>query len=118
MQNGLGCVVFSPLAQGILTGKYLDGIPQESRAANPYGYLQPDHITVEKIRKVRELKAIADQRRQSLAQMSLAWVLHQPFVTSVIIGCRNVGQLEDNLGSIANLQFDPAELEQIDQITL
>lgn len=117
-RNGLGCVVFSPLAQGILTGKYLEGIPDQSRAANPHGYLQPDHITEQKLQKVRQLKAIADQRGQSISAMALAWILHQPFISSVIVGCRTVSQLEENLECLTQLGFEPEELARIDQITL
>jgi len=111
---GLGCVAFSPLAQGILTGKYLDGIPQDSRAANPHGYLNPEHVTSNKIEKVKKLKLIADRRNQSLAQFSLAWILVRQEITSVIVGCRTPYQLEHNLKALDNTQFSTDELAEID----
>ena len=114
--NGTGCIAFSPLAQGLLTDKYLDGIPAGSRASKPHGFLKPNEITEEKISKVRKLNDIAKSRNQSLAQMALAWLLKDDRVTSVLVGASSVAQLEDNLSTLANLKFSNEELKKIDQI--
>jgi L-glyceraldehyde 3-phosphate reductase len=113
-QEGAGCIVFSPLAQGVLSGKYLNGIPEGSRAASSR-YLTPEQITKDTQARVRALSAIAEGRGQPLAQMALAWTLRDPRVTSAIIGVSSVAQLEENLGARANLQFSAAELEEIDR---
>jgi L-glyceraldehyde 3-phosphate reductase len=113
-EEGVGCIVFSPLAQGVLSGKYLDGIPEGSRATSSR-YLSPDQITKEALAKVRALGAIAEKRGQPLAQMALAWTLRDPRVTSAIIGVSSVAQLEENMGARANLQFSAAELKEIDR---
>ena len=109
---------FSPLAQGLLTDRYLKGIPSDSRAARPTGFLHPEDITPEKIDKIARLNTIAAQRGQSLAQMSLAWLLAKPEITSVITGASSVRQLDNNLQAIANTNFTPSELSTIDNIIL
>jgi L-glyceraldehyde 3-phosphate reductase len=113
-EEGVGCIVFSPLAQGILTGKYLAGVPDGSRATHSV-YLKPDQITEDKLAKVRALNAIAARRGQPLAQMALAWTLRDPRVTSAIIGASSVAQLEENIGSLQNRNFSGGELEEIDR---
>ena len=114
--EGIGCIAFSPLAQGLLTNRYLDGVPQDSRAARPEGYLSPDAISEETIAVVRRLHEIAAERGQSLAQMTLAWVLRHPQMTSVLVGASRVQQIEDSVGALANLRFSDGELERIDGI--
>jgi L-glyceraldehyde 3-phosphate reductase len=114
-EEGAGCIVFSPLAQGILTGKYLAGVPAGSRAAHSV-YLKPDQITEDKLAKVRALSAIAARRGQPLAQMALAWTLRDPRVTSAIIGASSVAQLVENVGTLQNLSFSPGELDEIDRV--
>jgi L-glyceraldehyde 3-phosphate reductase len=111
---GVGCIAFSPLAQGMLTGKYLGGIPEGSRAARD-GSLSPELLTEKNLDHVRALNAIAGERGQSLAQMALAWALRDPRVTSVLIGASSVAQLDDSLGALDTLTFDDAELARIDQ---
>ena len=115
-QEGIGCIPFSPLAQGLLTNRYLAGIPKGSRASKPHGFLKPSAITDEALAKVRQLEAIARSRGQSLAQMALAWVLRNPVVTSALIGASGVRQLEDNLGALQRLEFSLEELSSIEQI--
>ena len=112
--EGLGCIPFSPLAQGLLAGRYNNGIPPDSRAGQPDGFLRPAHLTEEKLRRVRALAEIAESRGQSLAQMSIAWLLAKPFVTSVLIGASRWSQIEDNLGALQNITFSPEELAAID----
>ncbi len=114
--NGVGCIPFSPLAQGLLTDRYLKGIPADSRAGKPHGFLKSAQITDEKLSTIRQLNQIAGQRGQSLAQMSLAWVLRDPRVTSVLIGVSKPEQLDDSLGCLANTKFSPEELQKIDEI--
>ena len=117
LKEGVGSVVFSPLAQGFLTDKYLGGIPQGSRASRSEQiYLNADHITQDKVAKVQKINDIAKQRGQSLAQMALAWVLHNPAVTSSIIGASKVSQIEDCVKALDNLEFSQEELNQIRQI--
>lgn len=111
--NGSGITVFSPLAQGLLTDKYLHGIPANSRAAKSTGFLQLSQVTDEKIAKARQLNEIAAKRGQTLAQMALAWILTDERVTSVIIGASSVRQLKDNLMTINGLSFSEEELKQI-----
>ena len=111
---GVGCIGFSPLAQGMLTSKYLDGIPENSRAAENSS-LSPDLITGQSRAKIRALNEIAESRRQSLAQMALAWTLRDPRMTSTLIGVSSVAQLEDSLGALANLDFSADELAEIDR---
>jgi L-glyceraldehyde 3-phosphate reductase len=114
--EGIGCIVFSPLAQGLLTDRYLDGIPSDSRAAKEGTYLSSQHVTEDKIKKIRKLNDLAAKRNQSLAQMSIAWVLRDPFVTSALIGASKVTQVEDAMGALNNLNFSNEELKQIDNI--
>ena len=111
---GAGCIAFSPLAQGMLTDKYLDGIPEGSRASQGKS-LSPDLLSDESLQHVRALNDIAAARGQSLAQMALAWVLRDPRMTSVLIGASSVAQLEQNVGAMDNPTFSEAELAQIDQ---
>ena len=115
-EEGIGCIVFSPLAQGLLTDKYLAGIPAGSRAARPHGFLRPAHITEEKLAKVRKLNELARGRGQTLAQMALAWVLRHKGMTSVLVGASSVGQVEDNVSTLNNLAFTGEELVEIDRI--
>lgn len=112
-ENGSGVVCFSPLAQGLLTNKYLKGIPADSRAAKSTGFLRMDQVTPERVDAARLLDEIAKQRGQSLAQMALAWLLHDENVTSVIIGTSSVKQLEDNLQTLENLSFSDEEILNI-----
>jgi L-glyceraldehyde 3-phosphate reductase len=111
---GVGCIGFSPLAQGMLTSKYLDGIPESSRAAENSS-LSPDLITDEARTKIRALNEIAERRGQSLAQMALAWTLRDPRMTSTLIGVSSVAQLEDSLGALRNLELSQDELAEIDR---
>jgi L-glyceraldehyde 3-phosphate reductase len=104
------------LAQGILSGKYNKGIPEDSRAAKPTGFLQASQVTAERVEAARQLEEIANARHQTLAQMSLAWVLSDPRVTSVIIGTSSVNQLMTNISALDNLDFSEAELKIIDEI--
>jgi len=114
--EGIGCIAFSPLAQGLLTDKYLTGIPPGSRASKPHGFLRPKHVTEEKIQQVRRLKQIAEARGQTLAQMALVWVLRRPVVTSALIGASSVRQLDDNLDSLKAPALSDEELARIDAI--
>jgi len=115
-KEGIGCIAFSPLAQGLLTEKYLDGIPADSRAAKPHGFLKVEEVSEEKISKVRRLNEIARQRSQSMAQMALAWVLRHPEMTSVLIGASRVPQIENAVGALKNMKFSSEELKMIDKI--
>jgi L-glyceraldehyde 3-phosphate reductase len=112
--EGIGCIVFSPLAQGMLTEKYLDGVPEDSRAAQGR-FLSRDLLTEENLAPVRALAAIAERRGQSLAQMAIAWTLRDPRVTSALIGASSVEQLEQNVAALEGLEFSDAELEEIDR---
>jgi L-glyceraldehyde 3-phosphate reductase len=114
--RGVGCIPFSPLAQGLLTDKYLKGIPADSRAARPTGFLQRDDITPERLEKIRRLNDIAVERGQSLAQMALAWLLKDPRATSVLIGASKPSQLADSLKCLDKLAFSPEELDAIETI--
>lgn len=114
--EGVGCIPFSPLAQGLLTDKYLHGIPEDSRAARPTGFLQKSHITDERLSQIRDLNSLAVQRGQSLAQMALAWILKDERVTSVLIGASRPEQLSDSLKALDNLQFSAEELARVEEI--
>lgn len=115
LQNeGIGCIPFSPLAQGLLAGRYNSGIDPDSRAGKPDGFLRPEHVTDEKLRRIRALAEIAASRGQSLAQMSIAWLLAKPYVTSVLIGASRWSQIEDNLGALRGVDFSPEELHAIE----
>ncbi len=115
-EEGIGCIAFSPLAQGLLTDRYLNGIPGDSRAGKPHGFLRPEQVTEDKIAKVRRLNELAQARGQTLAQLSLAWVLRHPEMTSALIGASRVSQIEDAVGTLKNLTFTAEELQTIDQI--
>ncbi len=114
-QNGVGCIAFSPLAQGMLTEKYLNGIPENSRAAKKFGYLNEETVT-NNIEKVQRLAVIANGRGQKLSQMAIAWILRQPQVASVLIGASSANQLKENIKALDNLQFTDEELKLIDEI--
>jgi L-glyceraldehyde 3-phosphate reductase len=111
---GVGCIVFSPLAQGLLTDRYLTGIPADSRAAKPHGSLASHTVTDDVRGRLRRLADLADARGQSLAQMAVAWVLRHPAVTSALIGASRVEQIESNVAALANLRFEPEELAAIE----
>jgi L-glyceraldehyde 3-phosphate reductase len=113
-EEGVGCIAFSPLAQGMLTGKYLDGVPADSRMAENSS-LSRDWLTEQNVTHIRALNDIAKRRGQSLAQMALAWCLRDPRVTSVLIGASSIAQLEENLGALRTLSFDDDELAEIDK---
>lgn len=115
-EDGIGGIAFSPLAQGILTSKYLKGIPEGSRAAKSHGFLQKDQITSKIIDKVKALNAIAEKRGQSLAQMAIAWLLKDERITSVLVGASSVNQLDQNINAVANLHFEASELKEIQKI--
>lgn len=113
---GSGFIAFSPLAQGLLTDKYLHGIPEYSRAADPAGFLQREQVSSMLVEKVTKLNEVAANRGQSMAEMALSWALRDEGVTSLIVGARNVDQLEENLVALDNISFTQEELLQIDQI--
>lgn len=115
-QNGVGCIPFSPLAQGLLTNRYLNGIPDDSRAGRSGVFLKPAQITEEKLATIRKLNDVAVRRGQSLAQMALAWVLKDPRITSVLIGASKPEQLTDSLQCMANTAFSPEERAEIETI--
>jgi L-glyceraldehyde 3-phosphate reductase len=115
---GVGCIVFSPLAQGLLTDKYLKGIPSDSRASKSGIFLKPEHITEEKLSRIRKLNEMAHKREQTLAQMSLAWCLRSPVVTSVLIGASRVSQIDDAVKTLSNLALTEDELAAIDKVLL
>ncbi len=115
-ESGVGCIPFSPLAQGLLTDKYLKGIPEDSRASKLHGFLKTSHITPEVIGKIEKLNNIAQQRGQSLAQMSIAWLLKDNRVTSVLIGASRSSQLLDSLDALLNTNFTIEELSAIEVI--
>lgn len=115
-QERVGCIAFSPLAGGKLTNRYLNGIPADSRAAGPSRFMQTTDINEQLVKEVQDLNEIAKERHQSLAQMSLAWVLRQPAITSVLIGASKVSQIDDCVGAIQNLTFTKEELDAINSI--
>lgn len=112
--EGIGCIAFSPLAQGMLTNKYLNGNPADSRA-NANSSLNPDFLSAENLDNIKALNKIAEARGQSLAQMAIAWVLRNPQVTTALIGASKVSQIEDCVGALKNTTFTPEELAEIDQ---
>ncbi len=112
--EGIGCIAFSPLAQGMLTGRYLHGIPEDSRAGKAHGFLRPEQITEEKLARIRRLTEIARARGQSLAQMAVAWVLRHPGMTSALVGASRVAQIEETVRALDNLVFSEGELKGID----
>lgn len=115
-QEGVGCIPFSPLAQGMLTDKYLKGIPTDSRAAKSHGFLKESQITPDKLQKIQQLHALAQERGQTLAQMALSWILKDTRITSVLIGASKPQQLTDCLGSVKNTSFSKEELEKIEAV--
>jgi len=115
-EEGIGCIPFSPLAQGLLTDKYLSGIPEGSRASKAHGFLKPAHLTDDKLAKVNKLNEIAKYRGQTLAQMALAWILRHEMMTSVLIGASKVEQIEDAVGTLNKLNFSSDELQQVEAI--
>jgi len=115
-ESGVGCIPFSPLAQGLLTDRYLKGIPKDSRAAKAHGFLQTNEITPEKLDKIIKLNAIASRRNQSLSQMALSWLLKDKRITSVLIGVSSVEQLDNNLAALNNLDYSSDELAEIETI--
>lgn len=115
-KEGIGCIVFSPLDQGVLTNRYLKGIPKDSHAGKPDTFLEREDITKEKLTKVRLLNEIAQKRGQSMAQLALAWVLRQPVVTSALIGASRVSQVEDSVATLNRLDFTEEELSAIENI--
>jgi L-glyceraldehyde 3-phosphate reductase len=115
-KEGVGCIPFSPLAQGLLTNKYLKGIPEDSRAAKSTGFLQEKEVTPEKVQKIQKLNELALKRDQTLAQMALAWILRDKRVTSVLIGVSRPEQITDSLQCFRNTWFSEAELQQIENI--
>lgn len=115
-RDGVGCIPFSPLAQGLLTNKYLHGIPADSRAAKSTGFLQESQVTDERVAQIKKLNDIAQQRGQTLAQMALAWLLKDPRVTSVLIGASRPEQLADSLKCLDNIEFSSEELNKIEEI--
>jgi L-glyceraldehyde 3-phosphate reductase len=115
-QVGVGCIVFSPLEQGLLTDRYLAGIPSDSRAAKEHGYLDASEITAERVDKVRRLSEVAAARGQSLAQMALAWVLRHETVTSALVGASRVKHVEEAVAMLARRELSTAELHDIDEI--
>jgi L-glyceraldehyde 3-phosphate reductase len=115
-EEGIGCIVFPPLAQGLLTDRYLSGIPADSRAAKPHGFLKREQVTDAKLAKVRKLNEIAQARGQRMAQMAIAWNLRHAGMTSVLVGASRVRQIEENVAALNNLAFTAEELEAIDGI--
>jgi L-glyceraldehyde 3-phosphate reductase len=115
-QNGVGCIPFSPLAQGMLSDRYLSGIPEGSRAAKSWGFLKSSEITDEKLNAIKKLNEIAKNRQQSLAQMALSWLLKDKRITTVLIGVSSLEQLENNLGSLVHLDYTQEELTTIETV--
>jgi len=115
-EQGIGCIAFCPLAQGLLTDRYLHGIPEGSRASKRHGFLKPEHVTEGKIAAVRALSEIARRRGQSMAQLALAWVLRLPQVTSALIGASRPEQIQDCVGALKNLSLSAPELGEIEAI--
>lgn len=115
-EEGIGCIAFCPLAQGMLTNRYLAGVPADSRAAKPHGFLKPDAITPQRLDQIRDLHTIAQARGQSLAQMALMWVLRDARVTSALIGASRVEQIEENVKALAAPKLTTDELGRIDAI--
>ena len=115
-EKNVGCIPYSPLAQGLLTHQYLNGVPEGSRASKAHGFLKTSHITEAVLAKIKTLNEIAQQRQQSLAQMALAWLLKDPRVTSVLIGASSAKQLSDSLACLHHLTFSPEELSAIEVI--
>jgi len=115
-EEKIGCIAFSPLAPGLLSDKYLAGIPTDSRAGKAHGFLRPAQITPDKLSKIRRLDTLANARGQKLAQMAIAWVLRHPELTSALVGASKVSQIEDAVAALSNTRFSAAELGEIDAI--
>lgn len=115
-ETGMGCICFSPLAQGMLTDKYLHGIPADSRAVRDGRFLKPESVTEAKVKRAQQLNALAQERGQTLAQLAIAWVLRHPVMTSALIGASKPGQIDDCVGALRNLDFSAEELSRIDSI--
>jgi L-glyceraldehyde 3-phosphate reductase len=115
-EEGIGCIVFSPLAQGLLTDRYLNGIPADSRAGKPHGWLRPGEITKEKMTKVRQLNELAKARGQKLAQMAITWVLRHKEITSALIGASRLSQIEDAVNALQATPLTDEELKRIENI--
>lgn len=115
-ENGVGCIPFSPLAQGLLSDRYLGGIPEGSRASKSWGFLKANEVTEEKIKIAQRLNEVAKKRKQTLTQMALSWLLKDKRITSVLIGVSSLEQLENNLGCLTNVEYSPEELDIIEKI--
>jgi L-glyceraldehyde 3-phosphate reductase len=115
-REGIGGIAFCPLAQGLLTDRYLSGIPADSRAGHDPRFLKPEHITGDRLTKIRQLDDIAKLRGQSLAQMALIWVLNNPAITSALIGASKVSQIDENVAALKNATLSPEEIAGIDRI--
>jgi L-glyceraldehyde 3-phosphate reductase len=115
-KNGVGCIPFSPLAQGMLTDRYIKGIPADSRAAKEHGFLKTQDITTDKLEKIKKLNELAVKRGQTLSQMAIAWLMRKPVITSVLIGVSSVEQLDANIATLDNISFTAEELEGIEKI--
>ena len=115
-EEGVGCICFSPLAQGMLSGKYNDGIPADSRAASPSIFLNKEQLDEKLLNKVRQIGRIAGERGQTTAQLALSWALRLPEMTSVLIGASKVSQLEENIAAVGHSDFTAEELERIEEI--
>ncbi len=115
-KEGVGGIVFSPLAQGLLTDRYLEGIPADSRAGKPHGYLRPEQVEDRRLRQARELQKLARERGQSLAQMALVWALRHDAVTSVLIGASRVQQIDQDVAALENRKFSDEELGRIEEV--
>ena len=115
-EEGIGCIVFSPLAQGLLTDKYLNGIPADSRAGKPHGFLKREQVTGDRLDQVRRLQGVAQARGQTVAQTALAWVLRHPEVTSALIGASRIEHIDDAVGALQNSNFSSEELQTIENI--
>jgi L-glyceraldehyde 3-phosphate reductase len=113
-QEGVGCIAFSPLAQGLLTDKYLDGIPDSSRVRRGEAFSE-QLLSEQNLERVRALNEIARGRGQTLAQLAIAWILRDPRITSALVGASSVEQLEQNVAALERLDFEPSELEQIER---
>jgi L-glyceraldehyde 3-phosphate reductase len=116
VKEGIGGIAFCPLAQGLLTSRYLAGIPPDSRASHDPRFLKPEHITEDKLARLKKLNVLAEARGQTLAQMALAWVLRQPGITSALIGASRTSQIDENVAALSNLSFSKEELAAIDTI--
>jgi L-glyceraldehyde 3-phosphate reductase len=114
--EGIGCIVFSPLSQGLLSDRYLDGIPADSRAGKPHGFLRPQHVTEDKIARARKLNELAAARGQTLAQLALVWVLRHPGMTSALVGASRPEQIEQNVAALEHLDLTDEELQAIESI--